>query len=517
MPSPISDLPQIADELGAHLPEAIQSGAVQELGQMLARMGFASHLVTALFKEARLKHPRAKRLAAYYALLHAALDGLRIDANGGDRGASESLDFLVDYLAGVVGRGGVEPVILVEIGRAFALAGVAPPEALRATLSALTDQRAEETAHASGSISDLPDIFAELGDDAFAIHEQVRLSSAAFQQRHRFAMAAGLAMSASPGARAAAIGFLLDADPELAGMVGLFLAEKGSEKSVDSRTAERVARLRPWVSPARQPPIDAALRTLRRSARPPASAAPGRIEFSLATPMDGAGAQSLFVVMKAGRKLTLIGFLIKLGQGVVDAWAMTDLTRRRADVLLDHMRMEADAMTVSAAYIETRLADALADNLCGNPPPFGLVQAFELMGTGPVIPKAADFTAMLAEMQDVSKRTDAPSMVGDTILDDVLLDSWFEAGGEVDTLLSPIRGRAKRVAAMLETYLPARRAAWISRLVWTARAVRDASPAHPIWPCLAEAAGDLAAGKPPAGIYLMRVVAEHSVEAHGGR
>jgi hypothetical protein len=124
---------------------------------------------------------------------------------------------------------------------------------------------------------------------------------------------------------------------------------------------------------------------------------------------------------------------------------------------------------------------------------------------------------MLAEMQDASKRADAPSMAGDTILDDVLLDSWFEAGGEVDTLLSPIRGRAKRVAAMLETYLPARRAAWISRLVWTARAVREASPAHPIWPCLAEAAGDLAAGKPPAGIYLMRVVAEHSVEAHGGR
>ena len=77
--------------------------------------------------------------------------------------------------------------------------------------------------------------------------------------------------------------------------------------------------------------------------------------------MDGAGAQSLFVVIKTGRKLTLIGFLIKLGQGVVDAWAMTDLTRRRADELLDHMRMEADAMTVSAAYIETRLADALAD------------------------------------------------------------------------------------------------------------------------------------------------------------
>lgn len=514
---PFSDLPQIADQLGAHLPEAMQSGAVQQVGEMLARMGFASHLITALFKEARLKRPRAKRLAAYYALLHAALDCLRLDANGGHRDAAGSLDFLVDYLAGIVSRGGVEPVILIEIGRAFALAGVAPPAALRDVLSELTDQRAEKSAQTHQSIADLPDIFAELGDDPFAIHEQVRLSSTAFQLRHRFAMAAGMAMSASPGARAAAIGFLLDADPELAAMVGLFLAERGGESPVDSRTVERLARLRPWLSPARQPPVDAALRTLRRSAQPPAATAPGRIEARLATPVDGAGAQSLFVMVKTGRKMMLIGFLTKLEEGVVDAWAMPELSRRRADELLDHMRMEADAMPVSSAYIETRLADALEGNLRASPPPFGLVQALEVMGTGPLIPKATDFTAMLAEMKDESGLADKPVMAADTVLDNMLLDTWFEAGDEVDTFLSPIRGRAKRVAAMLETYLPARRAAWISRLVWTARALSEASPAQPIWPRLAEAARDIAAGKPLAEIHLMRLVAERSVEASAGR
>ena len=171
MPKPFSDLPQIADELGAHLPEAMASGAVHQPGQMLARMGVASHLVTALFKEARLKRPRAKRLAAYYALLHAALESLRIDANGGDRDAAGSLNLLVDYLADVVDRGGVEPAVLIGIGEAFALAGLTPPEALRAALSTLTDQLAEDTAHASSSIADLPDILSELGDDAFAIHE----------------------------------------------------------------------------------------------------------------------------------------------------------------------------------------------------------------------------------------------------------------------------------------------------------------------------------------------------------
>jgi hypothetical protein len=206
-----------------------------------------------------------------------------------------------------------------------------------------------------------------------------------------------------------------------------------------------------------------------------------------------------------------------LEQGVVDAWAMPNLSRRRADELLDHMRMEADAMPVSSAYIETRLADALEGNLRASPPPFGLVQALEVMGTGPLIPKAADLAEMLAEMNGGSGLADKPVMASDTILDNTLPDSWFEVGDEVNTLLSPIRGRAKRVAAMLETYLPARRAAWISRLVWTARAVREASPAQPIWHRLAEAARDLAAGKPLAGIYLMRLVAERSVEASAGR
>jgi hypothetical protein len=514
MPASVSDLPQIADSIGADLAAATQAGVVRDLGQMFARTGLAAHLVTEILKEARLKSPRKKRLAGYYALLSATLECLRLDMNGGRREATESLEFTSDYLAGAVERGGVEPDVLVEIGRAFAFARIPPPEALRRTLGALTDQRVHGDARRAGSLDDMPDIFAGLGDDCFAIHDEMLASSAAYPQKHRFAIAAGLAMSASAGARAAAIGFLLDADAELAGMLAMFLAEKGPDKPVDSRTVERLIRLRPWLAPARQPPIDAALKVLRKHALPPSPTAASVIETPLVTPVDGAGAQSMFVLVRQGRKLALASILVKLEDGVVDAWTLPDLTRKRAREMLDQIRMEAGALPVSRAYIEARTADALTCNLRKTPPPFGLIQALETIGAGAMIPEAIDAAAMLAGLTQTHADAAAARDTIERTFADPILDTWFEAGEDVDVILSPIRGRKKRVAALLEEYLPVCRAAWMTRLAWTARAICEANPQDPRWTVLAQTAQQLAAGAAPAEIALMQMIAERSVDAY---
>jgi hypothetical protein len=487
---------------------------VRDLGQLFARTDLAAHLVTEILKEARLKSPRKRRLAGYYALLSATLECLRLDMNGGRREARESLEFTSDYLAGAVERGGVEPNVLVEIGRAFAFARIPPPEAVRRTLGALTDERVHGEARPTGSPDDMPDIFAGLGDDCFAIHDELLASSAAYPQKHRFAIAAGLAKSASAGARAAAVGFLLDEDAELAGMLAMFLTEKCADKPVDSRTVERLIRLRPWLTPARQPPIDAALKVLRKRALPPSPTAASVIETSLVTPVDGAGAQSLFVLVKQGRKLALSSVLVKLEYGIVDAWALPDLTRKRAQEMLDQIRMEAGALPVSLAYVEARIADALTCNLGKAPPPFGLIQALEAFGAGTMIPEAIDPAAMLAGLTQAHACPSATGAAIERTFTDPILDTWFEAGEGVDVLLSPIRGRKKRVAALLKEYLPACRAAWMTRLAWTARAMCEANPQDPRWSVLAQTAQQLAAGAAPAEIALMQMIAERSVDAY---
>lgn len=517
MAAHVSDLPQIADSIGADLAAAMQAGVVRDLGQMFARTGVAAHLVTDLLKEARLKSPRKKRLAGYYALLSATLECLRLDMNGGRRDAAKSLEFTTDYISGALERGGVEPDVLVEIGRAFAFARIPPPEALCRTLGAITDERVHGDERRAGPLDDIPDIFAGLGDDCFAIQDEMLASSAAYPQRHRFAIAAGLAMSSSAGARAAAIGFLLDADAELAGTLALFLAERGADKPVDSRTVERLIRLRPWLAPARQPPVDAALKVLRKHALPPLPASSGVIETQLVTPVDGAGAQSLFVLVRQGRKVALASILVKLEDGVVDAWAQPDLTRKRAREMLDHMRMEAGALSVSLAYVEARIADALTCNLMKNPPPFGLIQALETFGAGTIIPQSIDAAAMLAGLAQAHASPPAAPDATERTFADPILDAWFEAGEEVDALLSPIRGRKKRVAALLEEYFPARRAAWLTRLVWTARAICEPNPQDPRWTVLAQTAQQLAGGVAPAEIALMRMIAERSVDAYSSR
>lgn len=223
-------------------------------------------------------------------------------------------------------------------------------------------------------------------------------SSAAYPTKHRFAIAAGLSMSASSGVRAAAIGFLLDPDDELAALLGFFLAEQGSKRPVSSQTIERMVRLRPWLAPRRQAPVDAALRALRPHALAPV-ATPARIsEAQYATPVDGAGAQSLFVLVRQGRKLALASILVKLDEGVVDAWAQPDLTRKRASEMIGRVRMEAGALPVSPAYVEQRLADGLVINLRKDPPPFGLIHALETLGAGQVFPTVAEPSGMLSEL-----------------------------------------------------------------------------------------------------------------------
>lgn len=516
MAAHVSDLPQIADSIGADLAAAMQAGVVRDLGQMFARTGVAAHLVTDLLKEARLKSPRKKRLAGYYALLSATLECLRLDMNGGRRDAAKSLEFTTDYISGALERGGVEPDVLVEIGRAFAFARIPPPEALCRTLGAITDERVHGDERRAGPLDDIPDIFAGLGDDCFAIQDEMLASSAAYPQRHRFAIAAGLAMSSSAGARAAAIGFLLDADAELAGTLALFLAERCGQTrgQPNSRTPHPIASVAcTGASASRrrcaQGPAEA------RAAALPASS--GVIETQLVTPVDGAGAQSLFVLVRQGRKVALASILVKLEDGVVDAWAQPDLTRKRAREMLDHMRMEAGALSVSLAYVEARIADALTCNLMKNPPPFGLIQALETFGAGTIIPQSIDAAAMLAGLAQAHASPPAAPDATERTFADPILDAWFEAGEEVDALLSPIRGRKKRVAALLEEYFPARRAAWLTRLVWTARAICEPNPQDPRWTVLAQTAQQLAGGVAPAEIALMRMIAERSVDAYSSR
>jgi hypothetical protein len=95
---------------------------------------------------------------------------------------------------------------------------------------------------------------------------------------------------------------------------------------------------------------------------------------------------------------------------------------------------------------------------------------------------------------------------------------WFEAGEPVERLFRPIRGVKARFKALMEGYLPERRAFWTRALALTAFALRgDAKAYGKLGVQLALVGREIASGAPLDTIPLMRQIAETSVRAHHSR
>jgi hypothetical protein len=190
---------------------------------------------------------------------------------------------------------------------------------------------------------------------------------------------------------------------------------------------------------------------------------------------DGAGAQSLFALTRRGRRFALASVLVKTEVGVADAWVREDITKAEADALIAQLVAGAEAVEVSTALLEQRLADALAINVARDlPPPFGLLQVAETLGLGPLHPEgispSAMVEALLAELPPERTGTAAAqsahraSAKWEEKFETVA--TWFEAGGAIEDLLRPLRTRKRRIEAVLTQLLPARRTFWAERCAW---------------------------------------------------
>jgi hypothetical protein len=121
------------------------------------------------------------------------------------------------------------------------------------------------------------------------------------------------------------------------------------------------------------PPHHHAVRALRLKTASPVPLARWEIRSVLASLCDGAGAQSLFALTKRGRRFALASLLVKTEVGVADAWVREGMTKAEADALIAQIVAAAEAVEVSIALLEGRLADALAINVACNLPPIRVV------------------------------------------------------------------------------------------------------------------------------------------------
>lgn len=364
---------QLAKMVAQDMARGQPSRGAFDSGPALAQAGAVADLIAGLVREAMKPRLAERLLGAFCFLLEGALSHLRIAANGGDSSARRSLAEACRAVDMAVTVNSFPSAVLMMIARSFVQAGLEPGPGLKNAMMAGMEARLPENVTPFPRVDlarQLAPLAEALGQDPFIIHAELSATGAAFPSEHRAAMAAELAASEIPALRDASLGFLLDADPALGVSVLEALTSQAHQHPIPSRLIERLVTLRPWLSASRKPKLDAAIRVLRAQAAAPTPAPRVDVEKVLASLCDGAGAQSVFVLLKTGRRFALASLLFKADVGIADAWVREGITKREANDIILQITEATEAVTVPIEFARTRLRDALSiHNASDMPPP----------------------------------------------------------------------------------------------------------------------------------------------------
>ena len=251
---------------------------------------------------------------------------------------------------------------------------------------------------------------------------------------------------------------------------------------------------------------------------------------------DGAGAQSIFVVLPLGEGYSCCSLMFKKGHGVADAYVTSLPNKREFNRLRKMMRHEVGATEVDPAYLDMRLCQALSDGVKhGKIPGHWLVAIAEQTGSDQW--KAVDLDVerdlqMLSEelkaqgAELLSKRARQRALKNSStwVEQKTFAMSWFEDDVTVDKQLEYLletdeQGDSMQpILGILDHVLEPRREIWLERLVVTTAWLKASRKPPAPWQEMLHVALMVADKSVPLqDIPLMIAVAEHSVAAFLGR
>ncbi len=406
------------------------------------------------------------------------LDRLRIDANGGDAEARETLKRARDMIDKAARQDDIHPGILMILGRLFAGSHVDIGDAARASMgrmvgAGLFHEPGDEAYHKL-----VRPLLNDLSGDDFSLHEEIRGLFAIFPSDFTARLVEALAADSADRARRSAVGFLLDVDDSTALAAIRGLAASAARGGLDDVARRRIDLIRGWLPSARRQRLDEALPL---ASGPPARAVAQIVKTS-ASACDGSGAASLIATVKRGARFDVVALMTK-SSGIADAIVLEGLPKAEAaEVEIGARGAMPSAKTPHETWLQlVRLA--LGRNLAtGTPPPFEFVRAMETIGVETLAPDLSTPAETLDSLlADVVDRDDAAAVrtAHESVIDCNAVDKWFEAGEAVENVLRPTGAVEEGAQALLEIYLPGRRAFWASQCALTALALREASPPEP--------------------------------------
>jgi hypothetical protein len=514
---------------GQQIAQAMASagiGAVDDvLGFLDSCPDAAPELIELIVKEGRRKKPRERLLERYLMMLAHALEFIRYQVERDLAEGHGQVEAVRQRILAYGRVGELEPAILLAILGQFGNAKLDVGGELQGFMAELLQTRfgAEAVVLDEHALSQHSAHFAEVaGGDVFALHDYLNEHAGAFPPEHRSAMASALMQADQAIVREATVGLLLDGESSVRITVMAALADGISAGLVTGTMLRRLIAMRNWLPATDRPGLDGVIRAARKHGLECAGWPVPQVEEVIASPFDGSGAQSLFVVVREGRKFAVAALLIKQGVGVRDAWVRRGLSRRELDAFLAQVAAQLDLSAVTLDHLRAVTKHFLAiGTASGVMPPFGLVDVAETIGMSDLNPAEWPIEdvvdALYAEVGSANRPAET---TGRTMEDSArwpedcpFTQTWFEHDGEVDALLGSKRSTRKQQAALvLDQLLSQRRRKWAELIGWTALTL-SADEASQGWEAFAVVARDLLTDRPLADFPVMRDIAARTVAA----
>src|SRR5713226_2609043 len=406
-----------------------------------------------------------------------ALERLRLDIEAGYETASDIAERVCKRLVTASQPGASDPSTILFLVQSFGAAKLDLGEELSGAVEHLIEEVGAVNAGANGPVDlfgFVADLVKQVNGDAFALFSCMEESSVGVPDKNRAAMATALLFSGEVTAVEASIGWLLDPASSVRQVTASALEDAARKGKVTPTMLRRMITMRNWLPEDSRPALDAAIATARRKGVPPAQWDDVEVRQLITTGIDGSGAIGVLAHCRNKRKNVLGSLVLKHGVGVRDAWAQEGLTQKE----LDHAFVDAavvDQFTIAPDFLPTAVGHFLAlGHQTGAMPPFGLVRFLEAVGVSSVQPRLISPASLLETIEE-GRAIGADAfehLLADGFelaADYVFIDSWFEAGDEVDAVLMRNRqARNKREALIIEKVLEPRREWWTQVTAWAA-------------------------------------------------
>ena len=476
----------LVDRVAADMRAGETTHTIPDLAlQLISLPHSVEFLFELLVAEGRATPRDEDRSTALLLIIGTALGQIRMAIDSQVAGAADTAIGLLGNLLAAAQDGELPPDLILGLAQQFTLVGLPIPDEVRDLIAAAVGEPMEGLPEPSREdvAADFVRMAEALDHDPFQIHEQMSEQFALLPEEARIVAVGLMVDSEAPAMREAALGWLLDPDPEIARAVAERLAAAVRKGQVSAVSAGRLAAMRPWLPGELQEPVGAVIAACRErggALRLAEGSAPARAVRLIATGCDGGGAQSVFAVVDESDRHVFAALLMKHGQGLREAMLQDDLGREGAAQFLGEVARSIDCVDTSPDFVRDLIAHGLATGLAaGEPPPFELLRFLDTVGLPPIAPARLEAGAIVAQLLDglpEERRSEAATKAALAASATWAKAyhfpaSWFETDMAKIVATTLTAGRKKQ-GAVLTRIVDPRRSHWGEQLAWIAKAVK---------------------------------------------